>query len=201
VSAALPIKDKARHEQFKLRLKDNYSTGKRDYMLWNLSIATGFRAGDLLKLTVNDVKKAVALGYFEILEGKKANAKCIHKRNIVKRHAIIQSNLRKLLVDYVKNKRDYEYMFTSNKGKNEPLSVDSWSRILREAARDVGLKQISAHSGRKTYAWNLYTLSEKDIDKVKKALVHSDVRHTEVYLGVTRDEIDDISRQLNDIIG
>jgi integrase len=76
---AKPIKDKdlVLDIQDYLRYKN-----ERDYILFILGIGTGYRAGDLVKLKVRDVKEAIKEEYFTILEGKKVNTRNIRKENI-----------------------------------------------------------------------------------------------------------------------
>lgn len=146
----------------------------RNYILFILGITTGYRVGDLVKLRVKDIKIALQYGYFKIEEGK---TKKVRKVPIV-------SNLKKELKDYIKNKKDYEYIFYSQKGRS--LSVKGVTDILREVASDLKLRDInlSAHSLRKTFAYRVWIESGKDIFYVKELLGHSTVEYTKRYLGL-----------------
>ena len=53
------------------------SNAQRNYVLFTLGITTGYRAGDLVKLKVRDVKEALKNGEFLIYESKKMNTKKI----------------------------------------------------------------------------------------------------------------------------
>lgn len=173
---------------------------ERDYMLFILGIATGYRAGDLVTIQVRDIKEALDRGYFEILEGKKVNSKNIRKENIKPRIVKVVSNLEKLLRKYIKNKKDYEYLFKSRKGKNKYVTVPSVSRILRKAGEEFGLKNITAHSMRKTYAYSIYVESDYDLLLVKGMLGHSSIEETKAYLGLDRETYDKFSDSLNKLI-
>jgi integrase len=194
---ASPIKDRIQVLNIQDFLK---SKNERDYMLFILGISTGYRAGDLVKLQVRDIKQAMDKGYFEILEGKKVNSKNIRKENIKPRVVKIISNLEKLLKRYIKNKKDYEYLFKSRKGKNRPIEVASVTRILKEAAEEFELKNITAHSMRKTYAYSIYVESEYDLLLVKEMLGHSSIEETKLYLGLDRETYDKYSDTLNNLI-
>ncbi|VIF03628.1 phage integrase family protein [Clostridioides difficile] len=50
-------------------------------MIFMLGITTGYRAGDLVKLKVRDVKEALRRQEFTIMEGKKVNSKNIREKN------------------------------------------------------------------------------------------------------------------------
>ncbi|KEI09306.1 integrase [Clostridium sp. K25] len=173
---------------------------KRDYVLFALGIATGYRAGDLVKLKVRDIKNAILNGYFLIMEGKKENSKNIREVNRKPREVKVINKLAKILKEYIRDKRDYEYVFQSRKGVNKPITVAHVSRILRQAGNAFGLKNITAHSMRKTYAYRIYIESKCNIVMVKEMLGHSDTEITKRYLGLDRDTFDKYSDLLNDIL-
>ena len=194
--AAKPIKDleKVMDIQDYLRYKN-----ERDYVLFVLGIATGYRAGDLVKLKVRDVKKALSYGYFEIMEGKKLNTRNIRKENKKPREVIIVDKLARILKAYIKDKHDYDYMFPSRKGKGY-IQVSHVSRILNEAGLNFNMYNITAHSMRKTYAYTIYVQSNFDIVAVKELLGHSSIEITKRYLGLDRELYDNYSQALNSLI-
>ena len=53
----------------------------RNYVLFLVGVTTGYRAGDLVKLKVRDIKEAIRRKEFTILEGKKKNSKNIREKN------------------------------------------------------------------------------------------------------------------------
>lgn len=173
----------------------------RDYTLFVLGVTTGYRAGDLVLLQVRDVKEALRRGEFTIKEGKKYNHKNIRKSNRRPRIVEIPSRLEKVLRDYIKGMKDYEYLFKSRKGINKPIGVPQVSNILKEVADYFGLYDITAHSMRKTYAFKIYIESKKDALVVKELLGHSSLEETKKYLGIEKDTISRYNRTLNDFIG
>lgn len=172
----------------------------RDFLLFVIGISTGYRAGDLVQLKVRDARKALSDGYFEIMESKKENSKNIRKENMKPRIAKVIENMARVLKSYIKNKRDYEYLFQSRKGNNTHITVSHVSRILKEAGEEFGLSNISAHSMRKTYAYSIYVESEYDIVAVKEMLGHSSAEITKRYLGLDRELYDKYTDSLNSII-
>ena len=194
---ANPIKDREKVLDIQDFLKVR---NERDCVLFATGIGTGYRAGDLVKLKVRDIKTALENGYFEIMEGKKLNSKSIRKENMKPRTVKVIDNIEVLLKKYIKNKRDYEYLFLSRKGKNEHITVSRVSVILKEAGEEFGLKNISAHSMRKTYAYKIYVESGYDITLVKEMLGHSSIEETKRYLGLDRETYDKFSDTLNKLI-
>ncbi|MRB85033.1 tyrosine-type recombinase/integrase, partial [Bacillus thuringiensis] len=89
-------------------------------------------------------------------------------------------NLRKLLREYIKGKSKSEYAFPSN--KNEHISAKSYSEILNAVGKRLGLKNISGHSMRKTYASRLWE-AKRDLEYVRIALGHMNIETTKRYLG------------------
>ena len=172
---------------------------ERDYLLFTLGITTGYRAGDLVQLKVRDVKEAIRYGEFRILEGKKKNSKNIKRKNIKPRIAIILPGLEKVLKAYIKDKKDYEYMFPSRKGRGKKhIQTNRVTEILKEAAEYFGLYDITAHSMRKTYAYKIYIENNRDIMIVKELLGHSSIEETKLYLGFDRESYREYSKALRE---
>lgn len=181
-----------KYEKFKEKLAA-YSIrySERNLMLFILGRATGFRMGDLVGLTIGEIKDALDRGYFSIQESKqyeqwKSNLpKYPNKKKPEKRDAIIGNTLEKYLKDYVKGKKRSEFAFPSNKGNgNEAISAQSYSEILARVGKSIGLKHISGHSLRKTFATKVYEESGRDLEQVRIALNHQSVEETKRYLGL-----------------
>lgn len=162
----------------------------RNYMLIIIGITTGYRAGDLVKLNVKDIKRALDYGYFEIDEGKTTK----------RRKVPIVPKLRKELKDYIKNKKDYEYIFYSQKGGH--LEVDAVTDILKDISKKLKWRNInlSAHSLRKTFAYRVWMSNGKDIFYVKELLGHSTIEYTKLYLGLDIELYEKTLGSLNNLI-
>ena len=85
--------------------------GLRNALLFQLGVTTGYRAGDLVKLTVGDIKEAIASNEFVIMEGKKENSKNIRKKNMKPRRVVLRPKLKSKLKKYINDMEDYEYIF------------------------------------------------------------------------------------------
>ena len=173
---------------------------ERDYILFLIGVTTGYRAGDLVKLKVRDIKEALKRGEFTIYEGKKMNSKNIREKNRKPRSVELLPKVAKILKEYIRDKRDYEYMFQSRKGNNQPTGVQAVSNILKNAAEYFGLYNISAHSMRKTYAYKIYIDSGCDIVAVKELLGHRSIEETKAYIGLDREKYHQYSKALNDFV-
>lgn len=187
---AIPIPDN-KYERFKEELFESSSKfADRNLMLFLLARATGFRMGDLVGLTIGQLKDALDEGYLIIQESKQYNQWLTivttnpNKKKPDKRSVKIGSNLEEHLRKYVKGKKRSEFAFPSNKSKNEPIEAKSFSAILTQVGKKVGLNHISGHSPRKTYATKIYECSGRDLEKVRLALNHQSIEETKRYLGI-----------------
>lgn len=189
---ANPIPEK-QYERFKNKLEEYSSrNSERNTMLFTLAVATGFRMQDLVDLTIAQIKEALEDEEFYIQEKKQYNTwlKYIQenpnskKKKPEKRRAPIRNNLKKLLKDYIKGKKKSEYAFPSQKGNgNEHIKEKSFSLILSKVGKELGLKHISGHSLRKTYAHRNYRRTN-NLEHVRRALNHKSIEVTKLYLGV-----------------
>ena len=190
---AYPIPEN-QYSRFKYKLEEESDKNKdRNLMLFLLGVATGYRTQDLVNLTIGDIKEAINNNKFIIQEQKQYNAWKTHMRKYPKsnkkkpppRETPIGNNLKKVLKEYVKNKANSEYACKSNKG-NSYITQKSYSKILTKVGSELGLKNISGHSMRKTYAHRLYEAT-KDVEYVRIALGHTNIETTKRYLGLNHE--------------
>lgn len=190
---AYPIPEN-QYSRFKYKLEEESDKNKdRNLMLFLLGVATGYRTQDLVNLTIGDIKEAINNNKFIIQEQKQYNAWKTHMRKYPKsnkkkpppRETPIGNNLKKVLKEYVKNKANSEYAFKSNKG-NSYITQKAYSKILTKVGSELGLKNISGHSMRKTYAHRLYEAT-KDVEYVRIALGHTNIETTKRYLGLNHE--------------
>lgn len=199
-SASKPIKnarDVKRMTAYLEASSDRF--GKRNAILFQIGVTTGFRAGDLVELTVGEIREVIKKEEFIILENKKVNTKNIRKKNIRPRRVPLSKKLKVKLKQYIYDKEDYEYMFKSNKGDSH-IEVDTISKILKKAGEFLGLYYTTAHCMRKTYAYKIYVDSGYDIIAVKEMLGHSSIEETKLYLDLERLKYDNYSKSLDDFL-
>lgn len=167
-----PIRTKEKLDDMKWSLKK--WCGERDYILFLIGINTGLRVGDILKLKVTDVKKKK---FVNIYEGKTNKKREINLTNIYNE-----------LQDYIASV-DSVWLFPSRKG-DKPITPTQAYRQLNKAAEMVEIESVGLHTLRKTFGYWFYKQT-KDIAKLQKILNHDKPDVTLLYIGITKDEIDD----------
>lgn len=203
---AYPIPEEE-YDRFKYKLEEKSNVfAERNLMIFYIGVATGYRTGDIVKLTIGDLRKFIANDKFTIQESKQYKEWLTHKKkhpNSLKKRPLprevpLNKNLKALLKNYVKNKNNSEYAFKSNKG-NKYITQKSYSKILTEVGKELGLENISGHSLRKTYAHRLYNW-KNDVEYVRRALGHTSIETTKRYLGLSKAVIREASEYMDDRI-
>lgn len=159
---------------------------ERNYVLFMFGIYSGLRISDILPLHVRDVRNK---DYIYLRE-KKTNKE---------KRFIINDELKKILKDYVKGKKDYELLFPRSKGRGQkkPIGRQSVWRILNDAAAKFGhTDKIGCHTMRKTFGYWLYQKT-RDVATIQKILNHSDPSITLRYIGINQDGQDKIMNSLS----
>lgn len=201
---AKPISEK-HLKRFKYRLEEkSMEFSSRNVTLFELGVSTGYRAQDIVRLTIGEIEEALDLGYFEIQEQKQYKSYLTYikkhpnsrKKPPKKRKVGIGDSLEETLSNFIKGKRKSQYAFKSKKGKH--ISSKSFSKILKEVGEDLGLKNISGHSMRKTFARKLYD-RYGDIERVRQRLGHKSIETTKVYLGLYDEDIKEDASVFDDI--
>lgn len=179
-----PIRDKKQIDVLKKILKSN---SIRDYLLFTIGINSGLRISDLLTLRVSNV-----------FDGKKIKERITireKKTNKVKNFPI-SDTVAKALKEYeISNKNIEDFLFPSQKGCKQISRVQAY-RILNNAAKVLGIEKIGTHTLRKTFGYHAYQAGV-DISRIMDLLNHSSQRETLRYIGISRDELDEIYLNLN----
>lgn len=156
---------------------------ERNYVLFMFGIYTGLRISDILKLRVRDVKNK---DYIFIREQKTGKEKRFP----------INKKLKKILDNYAKTRKDFEYLFRSRKGMNKPLRREQVYKILKDASEAFGLECIGCHTMRKTFGYFLYR-DTKDAATLKEIFNHADISTTMRYIGVNQEKKDEVMAKLD----
>lgn len=160
---------------------------EKAYILFMIGLTTGYRGGDLIKLTVGDIREAIKTSKLVVLEEKTEDTRKVPFKRVV----FLSDKFRKFLSDYVKGKDDAEYICWSQKGKGEGnlkehIRRDSLGKIFKKSCKRLGIADISVgvHTPRKTYGYNQYIAHEKDINFVQELFGHSKPKTTRDYVGI-----------------
>ena len=182
-----PIRDRKKIEDMKKILK---AYCFRDHCLFILGINSGLRISDLRGLRISTVT-----------DGEKIKDRILlreQKTGKVKDFPIGASSA-KAIKEYLDSLLEYnleDYLFKSRKG-NAPISREQAWRIMSAAAKSVGITEaIGTHSLRKTFGYWAFK-DGVDITRIQKLLNHSSPGITLAYIGITRDELDDVYLNLN----
>lgn len=197
------------YDRYKSKLEE-YSKKhcKRNLMLFSLGVATGYRTQDLVDITIKQMMKALEDGEFIIQEKKQYNLWKAYmerhpnskKKKPEPRTAPIKKNLSRLLREYIKDKRNSDYAFPSQKGNgNKHITEKTYSDILSDVGKSMGLMHISGHSTRKTYANRIWERNH-DLEEVRLALGHKSIEVTKFYLGLDKKVINNAASILDDFI-
>lgn len=183
-----PIRDRAKIEAMKTYLKGK---NLRDYALFCLGINSGLRVSDLLALKVTDVTEGK--------NGKrkiKSRIEIIEKKTRKTKDFPLASTAQKVFEEYLAAADPQEWLFPSRIGHGPLDRVQAW-RILSEAAQAIGIPgRIGTHTLRKTFGYWAFKQGY-DITRIQKLLNHSSPGVTLAYIGITKDELDDVYLNLN----
>jgi len=171
-----PIKNIRDLQTIKRMLSDN----PRDYALFVVGINTALRAGDLLKLTVGQVKDILRNDDGSLLRESKTGK----KRQIIFNDAA-KDALRKLLA--LRDYDDAEPIFQGQRGK---ISESYLCRLVKKWCNDIHLDgHYGSHSLRKSFGYHQRTTFKVDIPTLMEIYGHSTQKQTLTYLCIQPEEI------------
>ena len=176
-----PIRNKQQIDAVKSYLKNR---NLRDCLLFVLGINSGLRISDLLSLKISDVKTKDRIVIREKKTGKIKDFP-------------LSDTCKKTINEYLtKVNLDSGWLFKSKKGERPITRIQAY-RIMNQAARAVGIKEaIGTHTLRKTFGYWAYK-GGADVTRIQKLLNHSAPSVTLAYIGITKDELDNIYINLN----
>ncbi|WP_297429282.1 tyrosine-type recombinase/integrase [Clostridium sp.] len=153
----------------------------RDYILFLIGINTGLRISDILKLRSRDIKdsKGNIKKHIILQEQKTSKDKKIK----------INDDIRPILKEYLKDKKEYEYIIKSPRGTNKPLSRQQAYRILSGIGETFEMENMGCHTLRKTLGYHYYNKTN-DIAGLMNLYNHSSPVITLRYIGINQDTND-----------
>jgi integrase len=174
-----PIRDPEVIEGIKQYLK---ARSLRNYLFFCFGIYSGLRVSDLRLLRVGMVRGS----HVKLLEQKNKN----------KKKFIIHPSIRNDLDRYIAGKRDDDFLFlsrqikTKSRLRDQPFDRSTAYKMLNDAARYFGLKEIGTHTMRKTWGYQLYKQDPQNLALLMDMFGHSDPTITLRYIGITQDMMD-----------
>ena len=159
----------------------------RNYALIVMGLNTSLRISDILKLQWRDV--------YNYRTGCYKNHLTVVEKKTQKNNTVAINNAIMEALDMLRNNdlpSPELYIFTSQKGENQPITRNRAFTIIKGAADTLGFEDnISCHSLRKTFGYQAWKQG------VPPALLmsiynHSSYEITKRYLGISQDERDEV---------
>jgi len=164
----------------------NLTGHPRNLALFVVGINTNFRASDLLRITIGDVRHLKIGEHFPSKEKKTGKERFTTLNEPA--HEAIQA-----LLATMPDAKDEEPLFQSRKaeGKNgKGLSVPTFSVMVKEWCAQLR-GNYGSHSLRKTFGYIHRTVFNTDIPTLMTMFNHATQKQTLAYLGIQPDEIKD----------
>lgn len=167
-------------EKVKRHFRNNKDA--RLYPMLVIGLNTGLRISDIVNLKVKDIR---GKEYLNIKSQQKTDKR---------REIYINENIKEVMSDYYFDYEGYEYLFKSQKGGH--ISADYAYILFKKAFKKCKLKyNLATHSMRKTYG---RVINEKyGINMTQSALGHENQRDTLKYIGLEKEMLDRVIRDLN----
>ena len=152
-------------------------------LLFVLGINTNLRAGDLSKITVGQVRNLQPGDHFILREQKTAKLKQVTVNRTV-------CDAVSKLLSSMPGAKDFEFLFFSQKGSNQALTVSSIHRLVKSWCSEINLKgNFGSHTLRKTFGYIHRTVHETDIPTLMEMFNHSSQKQTLAYLGIQPNDV------------
>ena len=161
-----------------LRAFDTTTThGYRDYVITKFLLMTGARITETLELENNDVNFTDNSVKFRYTKNRNEKVSFLTNK--------IAFELRRWMA-YKERYVNSDYLFPTIRGT--VLNGNNFAKNLRKVCEDAGLDEVNPHRLRHTFAC-MFLKQGGSIYVLSKLLDHSSVQTTEVYLGLSRDDI------------
>jgi len=174
----------------------------RNYLFFSLGLNLGFRASDLCSLRWCNIYHPHSSDF------NSADWNVVTEMKTGKtRQVVLNASAQNAITFYVLESGiipealdPTSYVFASRKG-NSHINPDAMRKIIKTAAAQCNIPfNVGTHSMRKTFGYNLYKASGKDIGLVQSILNHSSEKTTLRYIGVDKEQTRDAYSLLQDNI-
>ena len=192
MSTTQPIRDTKSLQEFKVFYLEK-EKNIRNYTLCILGLNTALRITDVLDLEWGDLydfHKECFLEHLTVTEKKTG------KTNTIALNSSILDTLTAYLKQLSPAPRPDTCLFPSRKGTNQPISRCQAFRIIKKAARSVGLDHnVSCHSLRKTFGYHAWQQGTPPA-LLMNIYNHSSYQVTKRYLGIAQDDRDNVFKKI-----
>jgi len=180
----MPKKDKKLPEVLskeEVKLMINSADNIKSRLLISLLYSSGLRVSELVNLKVDDLNISERTGW--VRKGKGGKDRMIS----------LSGNLADELSEYIKEKKDYLYVFSRQK----PLSTRNIQKIIKGTKVRAGIKKkVTPHTLRHSFATHLLE-GGTDIRMIQTLLGHSSISTTQLYAHVSSAELKKIKNPLD----
>ena len=159
-------------------------SGLRDLALFNTGISTMLRTSDLLNLKMSDVWAEKIKTNFSIRMKKTGRPVTV----LLDEHA--QVSLQNWIDESKKERADFLFTGLTSRTKDKPITSAHHRLLVKQWCNAVGIhpEGKSTHSLRKTKASIAYKQTG-NLEVVRQALGHTNLRNTATYLDVDNEEM------------
>lgn len=158
------------------------------YQVWKVSLNLALRISDALKITKDEAKEFLKTGSY-LSRDKKTGKQNKQKLNKTTIEAF------EIALELSKEGNDFLFTGTGNRSAStmKSISRQQVDRVYKEVANYEGIKiDIGTHTARKSFGAILYRQGVS-IEKIMIKLNHSSTQQTLKYIGITQEDLDDLS--------
>lgn len=161
-----------------------YDKKKRLGLMMVTQLNLGLRISDIVKLKAEDLSGV----HLEISEQKTG------KNTKIKINSTLRESAKKYIDEFKLEHDDYLF-FSRLKTKNH-ISTRQAQKDLKALGEELNLENFSTHSLRKTFGYFAYQQSEGNLALLMQRFNHSSQGITLRYIGITQDQLDDLSDEV-----
>jgi len=166
------------HQTTKMLRKAAQGRYKRDLAVLETMFGTGLRAGEIVRLKIEDIEIRERSGWMTV-----------HGKGRKFRSVPINAHLRRILSDYIGD-RTTGPVFLTEHGYTRGISYQTVRRIVRTAAQQAGIPDVTPHSTRHTVATRLVRDPEVDLITVATLLGHERLETLMIYAQPTDEDLE-----------
>lgn len=172
----------------------------RDKLIVVLSCATGFRIKEVLSLAIGQVcdpATAEVVREVTIARRNMKGGRGVWQRSVRGRRVPLGEPVRQAIRDYLATLGPLDptvALFATCRSGGKPMSRSQAFRMIVAAADECGIDttRISTHSGRKTFAARVYSMTGKDLIATQRLMGHTSPMTTARYLETNSAHLDSV---------